>query len=99
MTVELTHRRAGEHHEFVVHGEVVGRLVWVSERNANEAPGWVLQTPGWPSRQIYRVPHALAHDPDLARRHRESASLGIARWILSDRLSGLVPRPEAHRSR
>lgn len=94
---EVTHRRAGEQHEFVRDGEVVGRLVWMSECGEGDGvPGWVLQSPGWPDRQIYRVPYALAHDLDLARRQHESASLGIARLILSNRLSGLVPRARAH---
>jgi len=94
MTLQLTHRRAGQDHEFVVDGEVVGRLLWLSERHdADESPGWVLQMPEWPDEQVYRAPYALAHDLDLARRHGESASLGIAQSILSDRLSGLLPRP------
>jgi len=94
MSATLTQRQLGDKHEFLAGGEVVARLVWVAE--SADGGGWWLQAPGWPSRQLYRVPHALAHDPDLARRNGEPASVGIARAIVSDRLSGLVPGPEAH---
>lgn len=97
MTAQLIHRPAGEDYEFVCDDEVVGWLVWIEQPTAEDdlEPGWVLKVPGWPDRQMYRVPQALADDPSAARRYRESATLGLALAIVDDRLSGLVPKPTA----
>jgi hypothetical protein len=94
MTSDLIHRPAGQNYEFVRSDKIVARLVWIEEA-AGEAcqPGWVLKVPGWPDRQMYRVPRALADDPAAARRFREDATLGLALAIVDDRLSGLVPKP------
>lgn len=96
MNARLIHRVAGQDYEFVRAGEIVGRLIWIDQAATDDChPGWVLKVPGWPDRQIYRVPQALAGDPAGARRYREVATLGLAEAIIDDRLSGLVPKPAA----
>lgn len=94
MTSNLIYRPAGLDYEFVRGDEIVGRLVWIERREvAGCAPGWILRVPGWPDRQMYRIPAALADDPAAARRYREAATLGLAHAIVDDRLSGFVPKP------
>jgi hypothetical protein len=94
MNAELIHRAAGQDYEFVRADEIVGRLVWIERPDAKDCvPGWVLRVPGWPDRQMYRIPQALADDLAAARHYRESVTLGMAHAIVDDRLSGLVPKP------
>ncbi len=93
MTPQLVCRRAGQDYEFIVAGEVVACLVWIAQSQPENQPGWVLRVPGWPDRQMYRVPQALVDDLAAARRYREAATVGLALAIVDERLSGLVPKP------
>lgn len=85
----MSSRRTADGHYLFIDGEAAGALVWVCEQTLRD--GWWLQSDGWPAMQLYRVPVALAGSR-RARHAGESACLGFAEIILSDRHRGLLDR-------